>query len=191
MRLIVRTTGRGAILASMLSFLSTAHAATTTLSCEANPTLNAPEMTIVYEGTAKGTLTITAPFGTMSLPATLESREGTDEAGQPLSATGIRAAGPATVQMPDKAAIEACVKGKLSAEQLADSDIVFVTVMGCAREAPVDAEPVAVNASAEIALEPLVYVGVTRTYTEPTDLSVGKIALEAYPNCSVVKAQKE
>jgi hypothetical protein len=161
------------------------HAETVTIACEANPTLNAPEMTIVYEGEAEGTLTIAAPFGEMSLPATKESREGTDETGQPISATGIRAAGPATVQMPDKAAIESCVKGKLPPDQLADSDIVFVTVIGCANEAPLGAEPIAINASAEIALAPLVYVGVTRTYTEPTDLAVGTIALEAYPNCSL------
>ena len=69
-----------------------AYAETVTIACEANATLNAPDMTIVYEGEAEGTLTITAPFGEMSLPATKEDREGTDENGQPLSATGIRAA---------------------------------------------------------------------------------------------------
>ena len=167
-----------------------AHAGSITVACEPNPAFNAPAMTLVYQGGAEGTLTIKAPFGEMSLPATMESRQGTDENGAPLSATGIRAAGPATVQMPDKAAIEACVRGKLPPDQLADSDIVFVTVMSCAKEAPVGAEPIAINASAEIALAPLVYVGVTRTYAEPTDLAVGTIALEAYPNCSIVETQQ-
>jgi hypothetical protein len=119
----------------------------------------------------------------------MESREGTDENGEPLSATGIRAFGPATVQMPDKAAIEACVRGKLSPDQLADSDIVFLTVMGCAGDAPLGTEPIAINASAEIALAPIVYVGITRTYAEPTDLAVGTIALEVYPNCNLAEAQ--
>jgi hypothetical protein len=178
-----RTVWRGLVLAAI--FAAPAYAETVSIACEANPALNAPAMTIVYEGEAEGTLTITAPFGEMSLPATKESREGTDEAGQPLSATGIRAAGPATVQMPDKAAIEACVMGKLPPDQLADSDIVFLTVLGCAGEAPVGTEPIAINASAEIALAPIVYVGITRTYTQPTDLAVGTIALEAYPNCSL------
>ncbi len=187
MRLVACATATWASLSALLACLAPAHAATTTLQCEANPTFNAPAMTLVYEGEAEGTLTITAPFGTMSLPATKQSREGTDETGAPLSATGIRAAGPATVLMPDKAAIEACVKGKLPPDQLADSDIVFVTVMGCAREAPLGAEPIAIEASAEIALAPLVYVGVTRTFAEPTDLAVGKIALEAYPNCSIAE----
>jgi hypothetical protein len=158
------------------------HAETVT---EANTTLNAPAMTIVYEGDADGTLTIAATFGEMSLPATKENREGTDETGQPISATGIRAAGPASVLMPEKAAIESCVRGKLPPDQLTDSDIVFVTVMGCAKEAPLSAEPIAINASAEIALAPLVYVGVTRTYVEPTDLAVGTIALDVYPTCTI------
>jgi hypothetical protein len=155
------------------------------LGCEANPALDLPEMSITYDGESDGTLTIVAPFGEMMLPATKETREGTDDAGQPVSATGIRAAGPATVLMPDKAAIEACVADKLSADQLGDSDIVFMAVMGCASAVPLADEPVAVNAAAEIALEPLVYVGVTRTYVEPTDLAVGTIALEAYPNCVI------
>jgi hypothetical protein len=170
---------------SLVALAAPGHAETVTIACEANPTLNTPEMTIVYEGEAEGTLTITAPFGAMSLPATKEDREGTDEKGQPISATGIRAAGPATVQMPDKGAIESCVTGKLPPDQLADSDIVFVTVMGCANEAPLGPEPIAINASAEIALAPLVYVGITRTYAEPTDLAVGTIALDAYPNCTI------
>jgi hypothetical protein len=181
----MRTLKVAAGIVSLVALATPGHAETVALACEANPTLNAPEMTITYEGEAEGTLTITAPFGEMSLPATKEDREATDATGQPISATGIRAAGPATVQMPDKAAIESCVKGKLPPDQLADSDIVFVTVMGCAQEAPLGAEPIAINASAEIALAPLVYVGVTRTYAEPTDLAVGTIALEAYPNCSL------
>jgi hypothetical protein len=165
--------------------VSAAQAETVTIACEANPAFNAPEMKVVYEGEAEGTLTITAPFGEMSLPATKEVREGTDEKGQPISATGIRAAGPAKVQMPDKAAIESCVKGKLPPDQLTDSDIVFVTVMGCANEAPLDAERIEINASAEIALVPIVYVGITRSYAEPTDLAVGTIALEAFPTCTI------
>jgi hypothetical protein len=184
----MRTLRVAAEIFGLVALAAPGHAETVTIACEANPTLNAPEMTIVYEGEAEGTLTVTAPFGEMSLPATKEDREGTDETGQPLLATGIRAAGPATVQMPDKATIESCVNGKLPPDQLADSDIVFMTMMGCVNEAPLGAEPIAINASAEIALAPLVYVGVTLTYVEPTDLAVGTIALDAYPNCSIVEA---
>ena len=38
--------------------------------------------------------------------------------------------------MPDKAAAEACAKGKLTPEQLQDSDIVFTTVLGCLGQVP-------------------------------------------------------
>lgn len=95
--------GISASLALLSLFAAPACAGTTTTACEANPTFNAPAMTLVHEGEAAGMLTITAPFGEMSLPATIETREGRDENGEPLSATGIRAAGPATVQMPDTA----------------------------------------------------------------------------------------
>jgi hypothetical protein len=163
-----------------------ASAETIAIACVANPALNAPAMTLVYEGEADGTLTITAPFGEIVLPATLERRSGTDEAGAQISAVGIRASGPATALMPDKSAIEACVTGKLSADQLADADIVFMTVMGCAGETPLASAPVVIDASAEVALTPDggTFVGVTRTYPEPTELAIGTIALEAYPNCS-------
>jgi hypothetical protein len=174
-----------AALALSTLFAAPAYAETIAIDCEANPTFNAPAMTLVYDGEAEGTLTITAPFGEMSLPATRENRQGTGENGQPLSATGIRAFGPTNVLMPDKAASEACVRGKLPPDQLADTDLVYMTVMGCAGEPPVGAEPIEINASAEIALAPEVYVGVTRTYAEPTELAVGTIALEAYPSCSV------
>jgi hypothetical protein len=164
--------------------VATAHAGTITIACEADRLFNAPAMTIVFAGEAEGTLTITAPFGEIALPAAKEDREGTDGNGQPLTATGILASGPATVQMPDKAAIESCVKGKLQPDELRDSDIVFVTVMGCAKDAPPAAEPTLINASVEIALLPEVYVGLKRSYAEPTDLAVGTIALDSYPRCS-------
>ena len=176
---------RGLALAGVI--VAPAAAETIVISCDADLMFKAPEMTLVYEGEAEGTLSVTASFGEMNLTATMESREGTDETGEALSATGIRAFGPASLLMPDKATIEACIRGKLPPDQLGDSDIVLFTAMGCAGEAPAGVEPIAVNASAEIALLPDgdVYVGVTRTYAEPTELAGGTIALEAYPNCSI------
>jgi len=162
-----------------------AQAGTITIACEADRLFNAPAMTIVFTGEAEGTLTITAPFGEIALPAAKEDREGTDANGQPLTATGILASGPATVQMPDKAAIESCVKGKLQPDQLVDSDIVFVTVMSCAGAAPPAATPTAINASVEITIMPEVYVGLKRSYAEPTNLVIGSIELDSYPRCSL------
>jgi hypothetical protein len=83
-----------------------------------------PEMTLLYEGDASGTLKVKASFGEMVLPATKEEREAVDADGKSYTATGIRAFGPATVLMPDKAAIETCVKAKLKPEEAQDEDIV-------------------------------------------------------------------
>ena len=171
------------ILVGLACPFAPAHAETITLACEANPAFNAPAMTLVYEGEAKGTLTITAPFGEMRFPASKSTRKGTDEKGKPISATGILGNGPATVRMPDKAAIESCVTKRLPKDQLADSDLVFMAVMDCANKAPLGAEPIRINASVEITIEPLVHVGLTRTYIEPAQLAVRTIKLEAYPNC--------
>jgi hypothetical protein len=152
-------------------------AATVTLKC------NAPsEMTLVYEGDQSGTLTVTDSSGVFSLPARMETREG-DVDGTPTKATGILANGPVSTMMPDKAAIEACVKSKLSGDLLADSDVVFTTALGCSTSAPMGKEPVQVNAKVEISVTepPDAYVFVTRTYVEPSSLAGGKIELSSMP----------
>lgn len=159
-----------------------AAAETVRMQCAADDTFNAPEMTLVYED---GTLTVAGSFGTMRLPASIETGPTTDDAGSPATVRGIRASGPANVRMPDKAALEACVRARLPSDQIEDADIVFVTLMACAKETPEADEPVAINASAEIVLWPMTYVGVTRTYAEATDLAGGSIALEAYPTCAI------
>jgi hypothetical protein len=89
--------------------------------------------------------------------------------------------------MPDETAVETCVKGKLPPDQLADKDIVFLTVTSCLAETPPGAEPVEIDASVQIALSPPpdAYVTFTRTYVEPTDLVIGKIELEVALYCMV------
>ena len=100
-----------------LAFVSASNpskAETVTLKCDAPS-----EMTLVYEGDDSGTLTVTDSSGAFSLPASMEKREG-DVDGTPTKATGILANGPVSILMPDKAAIEACVKSKLSGDLLQD-----------------------------------------------------------------------
>lgn len=161
-------------------------AETLAVACEADQRFNSPEMTLVYDGDESGgTLTVTAAFGEMSLPATREVREGTDPQGQSYSVIGIRGSGRAKVQMPDKAAVEACVKGKLPADQLADADMVFVTLMGCVGAVQPGPEPVEVDANATIALMPEPYVEFTRSFAEPTELAGGKIEMQGFPNCTI------
>jgi hypothetical protein len=163
---------------------SRSEAETVTIKCEAPL-----EMTLVYEGDESGTLTVKDAFGEMSLPASKEAREGKTDAGETYTATGIRAFGQVAALMPDKAAIEACVKGKLSGEMLQDSDIVFSTALSCGSSTPMGTEPVQVNANVEISVvePPSAYVFITRTYVEPTSLAGGKIELSSMPppNCTL------
>ncbi len=160
-------------------------AETVTLKCDAPA-----EMTIVYEGDDSGTLTVTEASGTFSLPASLERREGEVD-GELIKATGIRASGAVSTIMPDKAAIEACIKSKVSGELLEDSDVVFTTAMGCSTSVPRGKKPVEVNANVEISVvePPGAYVFITRTYAEPSELAGGKIELSSMPppQCEVAE----
>jgi hypothetical protein len=163
-----------------LAFVSASNpskAETVTLKCDAPS-----EMTLVYEGDDSGTLTVTDSSGAFSLPASMEKREG-DVDGTPIKATGILANGPVSILMPDKAAIEACVKSKLSGDLLQDSDVVFTTALGCSTSAPIGKEPVQVNAKVEISVvePPSAYVFITRSYVEPSSLAGGKIELSSMP----------
>jgi hypothetical protein len=167
-----------------------AQAETVSIKCEASQGWQAPAMTMVYEGADTGTLTLKSEFGEMSLPATKEHREAVGDDGEKQSATGIRATGPAKVLMPDKAAAEACAKGKLTPEQSQDSDIVFTTILGCLGQVAMGQAPIDIKASAEIAIvePPSVSVGLKRIYLEPSTLPGGEpIAVEAYPNCTLVQ----
>ena len=167
-----------------------AKAETVSIKCEVSQGWQAPAMTLVYEGSDTGTLTLKSEFGEMSLPASKELREAVGDDGKKQSATGIRAAGPAKVLMPDKAAAEACAKGKLTPEQLQDKDIVFTTVLGCLGQVPMGQAPIDIKASVEIAITepPSAYVGLKRTYLEPSALPGGEpIAVEAYPNCTLAQ----
>lgn len=176
-----------ALLVFALAFVTASgrsEAETVTLKCDAPA-----EMTIVYDGTKSGTLTVTDSSGAFSLPASMETREGEVD-GTPMKATGILASGPVSTMMPDKAAIETCVKSKLSGDLLADSDVVFTTALGCSSSAPMGKEPVQVNAKIEISVvePPSAYVFITRTYTEPSSLAGGKIELSSMPppQCALV-----
>lgn len=160
-------------------------AETITLKCDAPS-----EMTLVYEGDDSGTLTVTESSGTFSLPASLERRE-SEVDGELIKAKGIRANGAVSTIMPDKAAIEECIKSKVSGELLEDADVVFTTALGCSGSVPMGTEPVGINANVEIAVleQPDAYVFITRTYDEPTSLAGGKIELSSMPPPQCVVAE--
>ncbi len=176
-----------ALIGTGVSLSSAVHADTLTINCVEKSFGKTSDLTLIYEGSDSGTLTIKAPYGEMALPANKEER--TDENGAKV--TGVRASGPATVLMPDKAAIEACVKGKLKPEQAADEDIVSTVIGSCAADAPIGKEPIPIQGYAEIAImePPPAYVFITRTYVESTTLAGGKIKLDTLPppNCSLAQ----
>lgn len=166
-----------------------AQAETISLNCEAGNNLGmpSPAMTMVYEGADSGTLTVKSTFGEIKLPANRIVVEKTEDDGKTVSVVNLRASGPAKVLMPDKAAVEACAKGKLKPDEAKDKDIVFMTLMSCLASTPQGSTPVDVTAAAEIALLDPPYVGFRRIYTEPGTLSDEPVKLEAFPDCTVVK----
>jgi hypothetical protein len=177
-----------ALIGTGVSLSSTVHADALTINCVEKSFGKTSDLTLTYEGSDSGTLTIKAPYGEMALPANKEER--TDESSG-AKVTGIRASGPATVLMPDKAVIEACVKGKLKPEEAADEDIVYTVIGSCAADAPIGKEPIVIQGYAEIAImePPSAYVFITRTYVESTTLAGGKIKLDTLPppNCSLAQ----
>jgi hypothetical protein len=166
-----------------------AEAETLTFKCTEQVGGNQSDMTITYEGAEQGTLTVKSASGDMSLPATKETREGKNDAGETYSVIGIRGSGETTSLMPDKAAIESCVKGKLPPDQLADADIAYSTALGCATDTPLGKEPIKINGYVEIALlePPSAQVFITKTFLEPSSLPDGKLKIDSLPppNCSL------
>jgi len=70
------------------------HAETLTVTCEDAGEKAPAALTLGYEGGASGTLTVKAPFGEMSLPATKEQREdvegGKNLAAREFAPSGLR-----------------------------------------------------------------------------------------------------
>ncbi len=144
-------------------------------------------MTMVYEGEDSGTLKISGTFGEMSLPAGKKTRDTVTE-DETIHATQIWGGGEIPLVVPDKAALEACIKGKLPPDQVTDADIVFITIPSCAASAPPAAQPIPVKVYAEFTfLDPeTVYTTFKRTYLEKTDLPEGTITLEPMlPQCTM------
>lgn len=177
-----------AIVAAVLWGSGAAASATLTFKCEEQDPGAPAEMIAVYDGEASGALKLKASFGEIELPATMETRTREIE-GMELKATGIRAAGPATVTMPDRAAIEACIASKTKPDQAGDEDIFSLLLESCRPAAPLGKTPIEIKASVEIAMmhaeeagqPPDVEVYVKRTYLEKTAVPGGTFAIESFP----------
>jgi hypothetical protein len=169
--------------------VSALRAETIKVTCDGKEFDKSYALEMVYDGDDRGTLKVTGSYGDMSVPAAKNVREGADEDGNKITATNIWGSGDVTLVMPDEAAIEACVRQKLTPEQMADSDIVFSTIFPCAASAPATAQPIPVKVSIEISIfePPSAMVNVKRTYAKGTTLLGGTITLEPLPppSCTV------
>ncbi len=166
-----------------------AHAETVKVACHGKEVAEKPyDLTFVYESGDPSTLKVSGSYGEFTLPAGKSVNEGPDPEGGKIVVTNIWGSADLNLPMPDKAALEACIRKRLTPEQATDSDIVFSTVFPCAAETPMGA-PVPVKVSAQLSiLDPQsVLLTMKRTYVEKTDLPDGTIALEPLPppECTV------
>ena len=166
------------------------------------PTVAMPapgNMMLSYDGDADGTLTVKGPFGAMSLPANKQTREGAVSGvndGKPYSIIGIRAKRPASLLMPDRAAIERCIAAELKPEEVKDADLAFMATMSCTAATKPGASAVPVVTSVEIALMStapgqleVLTVYIKRTFAEPRSLPEGKITVASDPRCEIKRMQ--
>lgn len=169
-------------IAFVLGCASSASAGTITAKCQGQDGDKPYAMTMVYEGGDSGTLKISGSFGDMSFPAAKRSRQSVT-AGVTINATQIWGGAEVPLVVPDKAAIEACVKRKLPPDQITDADVVFITIPSCAAPAPPTAQPIPVKVYAEFTfLDPETVLPVfKRTYLEKTDLPGETLTLEIPP----------
>lgn len=141
-----------------------AGAATLTLTCEERDSAKPSTMTVTYEGEADGTIKVVASFGEMSFQA--QRTEGEVEVdGQKVPQTNIYGFGKAHLLMPAKAALEACVLGKRTANDADD----LANLVAC--HSTVETVETDVDAEVSVAIASYLHgpsVTIRRTYLEPT-----------------------
>jgi hypothetical protein len=90
--------------------------------------------------------------------------------------------------MPDKAALEACLKAKAQPGDLDSADAVAFLVVECQGTVPPSAAPVAITADVQISYTDGSAEGfVTRKYTDTSPVAGGHIELTSVPPAECVK----
>jgi hypothetical protein len=153
-----------------------AQAVTLKFDCVERDTPANAAMRLTYDGDESGTLRVEASFGTFMLSATKVEPAG-------AMTMGIRAFGSASVRMPEQAALEACVRGKASADVPLDDDSAVFFTSGCQQSVAPAPEPVGAAVSIELVRDqgPETQAFLRRTYATPTDGLKSKLYLEALP----------
>jgi len=159
---------------------STANATTMTLACTERDSGKDVPFTATYDGDADGTLTVKSPDGTMTLKARYIEQDADN--------WGIDGYGPASVTMPDRAAMEACLKAKAQPGDLDDPDVVTVLALDCQTSVAPSAAPVAISAEVEIsAIDGGLNAFITRKYADTSPVAGGHIELSSVPPPDCVK----
>jgi hypothetical protein len=157
-----------------------ADATTLTFTCTSRDSGKDVPFTATYDGDARGTLTLKSADGEMDLKATYIEQDADN--------WGINGVGPASLIMPDKAAMEACLAAKGKPGDLQDADILTVLVLGCQSTVKASATPVAISAEVEIAdTDGELDTFVTRKYADASPVAGGHIELASVPPPVCVK----
>lgn len=145
-------------------------------------------MNVLYDEAEKGTLVVKGNHIEISLPASLISMASANPPSNIISASGqVQAV------MPELAAIDSCVSGKLSPDEKNDNDIYLNAALSCMEAAPPSKGPVPVVASIKLGLMkgdaqvPDAWFVGEITYSDPAAGPGGKITIPLMPgDCKVV-----
>src|SRR5207253_2947686 len=101
----------------------------------------------------------------------------------------IRAFGPASVLMPDSAALDACIASRREPGTQPDPGIDALSMLGCSEKLPNGPTPVPINATVEVSIvePPIAQVFLKRAYLGKSSSMGEPITLESVPppSCTV------
>lgn len=151
------------------------------------PDWNAGTMTLTYSGGDSGTVVIKGPHTDIAIPARSIERT-VDILGVVSKVTNIIGTADTTSTMPDLAAVQACVAGKIPASLKDDADVYFTTALSCFGKAQMAASAVPVRGDITITMLPGDEPGTTdvlvqgkRTYLGAPATPGGPLSIDISP----------
>lgn len=184
-------TASAVFLLAMSSGATVAAAEKISIRCEKADVINAAwssPMTVAYEGEEAGTLTVKAPHGELTLPATLKRQSAAGQEAQVIEGFGMT-----ETTMPDLARLESCITTKVAPGEEANADSYDQALIECLAGTPASPAPVSVKGHVKVGLLPgdtpgnlSVIVEVRRTYDAKTRSPRGSTTVDSFPaNCAL------
>ncbi|HVZ14088.1 MAG TPA: hypothetical protein VG894_06475 [Bauldia sp.] len=169
---LVKRLGATALVALLTG--NAAGAITLNLGCTTKDGPKDIPFTVSYTGDANGMLTVKSADGEMDLKARYVEQDANN--------WGIDGFGPATVIMPDKTALEACLKAKAQPGDLDSADAVAFLVVECENAVAPGAAPVSITADVQISYTDGDFeVFLMRKYADTSPVAGGHIELSSVP----------